>query len=228
MARGSYLQRERRAANFAMPNLATWMRPKDEPFFRRSFAPHAEVMIRNAMQGPVAMAEMDGLLLTGGSDIAPEFLRQEIPDPSVIDTNTDPARDRWEFQATKEALDRQLPIFAICKGLQLLNVALGGTLRLDISGHDALEMKDNDIQPLRTERAAAHRLEKVNSSHHQAIDRLADGCEVEAWCASDDIIEQMRLRDYPFALAVQYHPERGGEIYAPLFADFVSRLNGAR
>ncbi len=171
------------------------------------------------------MAEMDGLLLTGGADIAPEFLRQEIPDPSVIDTETDPARDRWEFQATKEALERQLPIFAICKGLQLLNVALGGTLRLDIPGHDAPEMKDNDIQPLRTERAASHRLEKVNSSHHQAIDRLADGCVVEAWSASDDIIEQMRLQDYPFALAVQYHPERGGEVYAPLFADFVSRMS---
>ena len=66
--------------------------------------------------------------------------------------------------------------------------------------------------------SAAHRFERVNSSHHQAIDRLADGCEVEAWCATDDIIEQMRLTDYPFALAVQYHPERGGELYAPLFA----------
>ena len=200
------------------------MRPKDEPFFRRSFAAHPEVVIWNATQGAVTMAEMDGLLLTGGPDIAPEFLRQEIPDPSVIDTNTNPARDRWEFQATKEALDRQLPIFAICKGLQVFNVALGGTLRLDIPGHNAPEMKDDDIQPLRTERAASHRLEKVNSSHHQAIDRLADGCEVEAWCASDDIIEQMRLKNYPFALAVQYHPERGGEIYAPLFADFVSRM----
>lgn len=207
-----------------MPNLATWMRPKDEPVFRRSFAPHPDVTIWNAAQGAVPMAQMDGLLLTGGPDIAPEFLRQEIPDLSVIDTDTDPARDRWEFQATKEALERQLPIFAICKGLQLFNVALGGTLRLDIPGHDAPEMKDHDIQPLRTERAASHRLEKVNSSHHQAIDRLAEGCEVEAWCASDDIIEQMRLKDYPFALAVQYHPERGGEIYAPLFADFVSRL----
>ncbi len=48
---------------------------------------------------------------------------------------------------------------------------------------------------------------------------------MEAWCASDDIIEQMRLKNYPFALAVQYHPERGGEVYAPLFADFVSRMS---
>ena len=67
----------------------------------------------------------------------------------------------------------------------------------------------------------------MNSSHHQAIDRLADGCEVEAWCATDGIIEQMRLRDHPFALAVQYHPERG-KIYDALFEDFsraAARIN---
>ncbi len=207
-----------------MPNLATWMRPKDEPFFRRSFAAFPEVKFWNAAESAVLMAEMDGLLLTGGPDIAPEFLRQEIPDPTVLDKDVEPARDQWEFFATKEALERELPIFAICKGLQVFNVALGGTLRLDIPGHDAPEMKDHDVQPLRTERAATHRLEKVNSAHHQAVDRLADGFEVEAWCATDDIIEQMRLKDYPFALAVQYHPERG-DSYAPLFADFVSRLS---
>ena len=124
----------------------------------------------------------------------------------------------------REALERELPIFAICKGLQVFNVALGGTLRLDIPGHDAPEMRDRDVQPLRFDGTATHRFARVNSSHHQAIDRLADGCLVEAWCASDDIIEQMRLKDYPFALAVQYHPERGGALYAPLLADFVSRL----
>ncbi|MCA1658236.1 MAG: gamma-glutamyl-gamma-aminobutyrate hydrolase family protein, partial [Verrucomicrobiaceae bacterium] len=76
----------------------------------------------------------------------------------------------------------------------------------------------------RVDRSATHRLEKVNSSHHQAIDRPADGCVVEAWCTDDDIIEQMRLTNYPYALAVQYHPERGGEIYASLFADFAAQL----
>ena len=207
-----------------MPNLATWMRPKDKPFFRRSFAMHPQFQIWNAAEGTVPMEEMHGLLLTGGPDIAPQFLRQEIPDPSVLDEDIEPARDEWEFAATKEALARELPIFAICKGLQVLNVALGGTLRLDIPDHDRPEMKDEDVQPLRTDRAASHRLERVNSSHHQAIDRLADGCEVEAWCATDDIIEQMRLTSHPFALAVQYHPERGGNAYAPLFADFVGRL----
>ena len=209
-----------------MLNVATWIRPKDEKWFRRAFAKHLEVRLWNALSEEVLIEEMDGLLLSGGSDIAQEFLHQPVPDPSLLDKDMDPKRDCWEFDATKQALARRLPIFAICKGMQLFNVALGGTLRLDIPGHDAPEMRDDNIQPLRTERSATHRLEKVNSSHHQAIDRLGDDLEVEAWCATDDIIEQMRLRDYPFALAVQYHPERG-DGYAALFADFVSRLDAS-
>ncbi len=102
-------------------------------------------------------------------------------------------------------------------------MALGGTLILDILGHGLPEQKDQDIQPLRYDGSVKHQYENVNSSHHQAIDRVADGFEVEAWCTDDDIIEQMRLRDYPFALAVQYHPERG-KIYDALFEDFFSRL----
>ncbi len=208
-----------------MPKLATWMRACDEPWFCRAFAPHPQVEIHNAAAAPFVMSEMDGLLLTGGPDVAAEFLHQEVPDPSILDTDTDAARDRWEFQAIKDALARERPILAICKGLQVFNVALGGTLHLDIAGHNAPEMKDHDVQPLRTDRGASHRFENVNSSHHQAIDRLADGCEVEAWCATDGIIEQMRLTNYPFALAVQYHPERG-DAYGALFADFFLRLRG--
>lgn len=206
-----------------MPNLATWIRPEDEKWFNAAFARHPEVHVSNAARERVAMDQMEGLLLSGGPDIAREFLRQEVPNPSVLDKDADAQRDAWEFSAIKEAMARQLPIFAICKGLQVFNVALGGTLRLDIAGHDRPEMRDHNVQPLRNDRVATHRFEKVNSSHHQAIDRLADGLDVEAWCAADDIIEQVRLRDYPFALAVQYHPERD-DSYAPLFANFVSRL----
>jgi putative glutamine amidotransferase len=206
-----------------MPNLATWMRKKDKKWFQPFFAKHPNIHVWDASKSPVAMEEADGLLLIGGSDIAPEFLRQEIVDPSVIDKHVDVARDRWEFAAVQDALSRGLPILAICKGLQVLNVALGGTLKLDIPGHTSAEMKNQDVQPLRHDRRTNHRFEKVNSSHHQAVDRLADGFEVEAWCATDDIIEQMRLRNYPFALAVQYHPERG-TIYDALFEDFFARL----
>ena len=210
-----------------MPNVATWLRTKDEKWFRPFFAKHPEVRLWNARTNEVPLEKMDGLLLTGGSDIAPEFLRQEVPDPSVLDKDVDLARDRWEFEAIPKTIAQGLPVLAICKGMQTLNVALGGTLKLDIRGHNLPEQKDHDAQSLRSDAKARHRYEKVNSSHHQAVERVADGFEVEAWCANDDIIEQMRLRDHPFALAVQYHPERG-TIYGALFEDFFSRLPNNR
>ncbi|MDB6148124.1 MAG: Glutamine amidotransferase [Spartobacteria bacterium] len=209
-----------------MPNLATWLRPKDEKWFRPFFNRYPEVKVWNALNQEGAVENMEGLLLTGGSDIAPEFLRQDIPDPSLIDQDVDRVRDRWEFDAIEKAMARHLPIFAICKGLQVFNVVLGGTLRLDIKGHNFPDQKDEDIQPLRNDRASTHRFDKVNSSHHQAIDQLGEGCVVEAWCENDDIIEQIRLVDYPFALAVQYHPERG-KIYEGLFDDFFSRMTNS-
>jgi putative glutamine amidotransferase len=207
-----------------MPKLATWLREKDEKWFRPFFTKHPEIEICNARNGPVAIADAGGLLLTGGSDIAPDFMKQPIPDPSVLDQDVDLVRDRWEFAAVDAALGRDLPVLAICKGMQLLNVALGGTLKLDIPGHKLPEQKDNDIQPLRSETKAAYRFDKVNSSHHQAVDRLGTGLEVESWCVTDDIVEQIRLRNYPFALGVQYHPERG-KIYDSLFQDFFGRLS---
>lgn len=211
-----------------MPNLATWMRPKDEKWFQPFFAKHPDIHVFDASEGQIPMDQTDGLLLTGGSDIAPEFLRQENVDPALIDKDDlDPKRDRWEFEAISKAVARGLPILAICRGIQVLNVALGGTLTLDIPGHRLPEQKEQDIQRLRYEGKAKHRFENVNSSHHQAIDRVADGFEIEAWCADDAIIEQVRLRNYPFALAVQYHPERG-KIYDALFEDFFARLKSAK
>jgi putative glutamine amidotransferase len=206
-----------------MANLATWMRPKDEKWFRPFFAKHPDVQVFDARKGDVALDQMDGLLLTGGSDISPEFLRQEVTDPSVLSKDKDPERDRWEFAAVQEALARGLPIFAICKGLQVFNVALGGTLKLDIKGHNLPEQRDRDVQPLRHSRRASHRFSKVNSAHHQAIERLGEDLEVDAWSAHDGIIEQIHLRKYPFARAVQYHPERS-PVYESLFEDFFSRL----
>jgi putative glutamine amidotransferase len=210
-----------------MVNVATWMRRKDKKYFAPFFAAHAEVTIWNAAKREVPMAEMHGLLLTGGADIAPKFLKQEVSDLSVIEKDADPKRDAWEFAAIERALKERLPIFAICKGMQTLNVALGGTLRLDIKGHNLPEQKTHDVQPLRSNGKARHRFETVNSSHHQAIDKLGEGLEVESWCATDGVIEQVKLRDYPFALAVQYHPERG-TIYGELFEDFFGRVKSRK
>src|SRR5690349_10973801 len=133
-----------------MPNLATWIRSKDTKSFRPIFVKHPEIKVWNARNRNVSLEQMDGLLLTGGSDISPEFLRQDVPDPSVLDNEIDLERDRWEFTAVQEALSRGVPILAICKGLQVFNVALGGTLRLDIKGHNLPEQRDREVQSLRT------------------------------------------------------------------------------
>ena len=211
-----------------MANLATWMRPKDEKLFRPFFAKRPEIQVFDARTRHLSMDQMNGLLLTGGSDITPEFLCQANVDPNLIDKDDlDPNRDLWEFEGISKALKRGLPILAICRGIQVLNVALGGTLKLDIPGHRLPHQKQQDIQRLRYDSKAKHRFENVNSSHHQAIDRLADDFEVEAWSADDDIIEQVRLRNYPFALAVQYHPERG-KIYDALFENFFQKVESFR
>ena len=211
-----------------MSILATWIRAVDEPAFARWFAARPDLQVRNARLCEDAVVEAGtalppgtaGLLLSGGPDIAAEFLHQPIPDPSVIE-EPELARDHWEFAALRAALERELPIFAICKGVQVLNVALGGTLHLDIHGHNAPELRDGNIQELRyaANAPASPRFASVNSSHHQALDRLGEGLEVDAWAAVDNTIEQVRLPHYPYCLGVQYHPERH-EQYAPLFEEF--------
>jgi putative glutamine amidotransferase len=187
--------------------------------FDRVFSAYPDTRFWNARTEAVP-GQIDGLLLTGGSDISHDFLRQPVPDPRLIE-DPDPARDAWEFDQLAKALGQRLPFFAICRGLQLLNVALGGTLLLDIPNHDKLKFQN--IQPLRYANGAPLQIPRVNSSHHQALDQLGTGLEIEAWCADDDVIEQARLRDYPFGLGVQYHPERH-PLYQPLFDAFIHHV----
>ncbi|MBV9658291.1 MAG: gamma-glutamyl-gamma-aminobutyrate hydrolase family protein [Verrucomicrobia bacterium] len=216
-----------------MARLATWIRECDEPYFDRWFALCPDVTVVNARRlsaeagGREALLQrMDGLLLSGGPDIAAEFLRHQVVPPDAPIEEPEPARDGWEFGAVAAALAQGLPVFAICKGHQVLNVALGGSLLLDIRGHDDPAFRERDVQPLRfaAHAPAGARFAQVNSSHHQAIERPGDGLEIEAWHAGDGVIEQVRLRGYPAGcLGVQYHPERGGQ-YAPLFEDFLRRV----
>ena len=214
-----------------MSTIATWIREVDEPFFARWFLDRHDLPVINARRAdpaspgqPLLPAEVGGLLLTGGPDIAPEFLDQPVPDPAVIE-EPQPERDRWEFAAAREALERGLPVFAICKGVQVLNVALGGTLHLDIPGHNAPALRLNNAQAIEysPDAPASTRFSRVNSSHHQALDRLGDGLVVEAWSPGDGIIEQVRRREYPYCFGVQYHPERH-EQYAPLFHEFFDQM----
>ncbi|MEO6739267.1 MAG: gamma-glutamyl-gamma-aminobutyrate hydrolase family protein [Chthoniobacteraceae bacterium] len=205
-----------------MSEIATWIRECDEKLFARFHVRHSDILVANARLGPVDLASADGVMITGGPDIAAEF-HVEPPRDVLLIRDPEPARDAWEIAAARHAVEQGLPIFCICKGLQVLNVALGGTLLLDIRGHDLPEMKSANVQPLRHASGVRHRFEKVNSSHHQALDRVADALEVEAWHAGDGIIEQVRIRNFPWGLGVQYHPERD-EGYASLFEDFFAQL----
>jgi len=206
-----------------MTYLATWIQSAVEEDFQRCFDRGEDLEVKNARLGDaIKWDEVGGLLLTGGGDISAEFHVDPLVGGSQI-RRTDGVRDEWEFGAFKEARVRGLPILAICRGMQVMNLALGGSLHLDINGHDDREMRSLECQPLIYELGVEHRFEKVNSSHHQAIDRLAEGLVVEARHAKDEVIEQVRMIDYPWGLGVQYHPERG-EIYAPLFEDFFFQI----
>jgi putative glutamine amidotransferase len=207
-----------------MFNLATWIRQSDDRWFMPLFARWPGIVIHNARECEVDVGSADGLLLTGGGDISAEFLTQNVTQPSSI-IDADSSRDRWEFSALREILAAGKPLLAICRGLQVLNVVTGGTLHLHIPDHDFAET--DNVQKLRYDTAAVHRFGAVNSSHHQAIDTPGHGIVIEGWSSADDIVEQARLRDYRFGIAVQYHPERHPQ-YRSLFDDFFQHIVRAR
>jgi putative glutamine amidotransferase len=146
-----------------------------------------------SVSSPASLDGLAGLLLTGGADIG-------------ADTN----RDKLEFRLLKEAIQDDLPVFAICRGLQLLNVALGGTLIQDIPKHRKPGLPE--VHPVAI--APGTRLAailgagpyQVNSRHHQAADHVAPGLVVSAK-APDGIIEGLEHPEKRFLLAVQWHPE---------------------
>jgi putative glutamine amidotransferase len=204
-----------------MKHIATWIEEGRTKHFDELFA-GSEFKLHDARVTEVPWQEIGGLLLTGGSDISADYLKQPVADPAHI-REPDAARDKWEFAVLRQALDASMPVFAICRGHQVLNVVLGGTLSLDIPGHNLPEQKYGNLQELRFSSSAQIRIPRVNSSHHQAIDKLGEGLEIEAWHQGDDVIEQVRLRDYPFCLGVQFHPERDA-IYRPLFDAFFEQV----
>jgi putative glutamine amidotransferase len=183
---------------------------------------------------------IDGLLLTGGEDIAPARYG-EAPHPSVVDV--DPARDEFEIALVGEARRRNLPIFAICRGIQVLNVACGGTLVQDIASeiagalehrwtvpphkpydlaHEVWVDKDTQLARLLRERLSDTDACEANSRHHQAVKKVADGFRVSA-TAPDGVIEAIEDPSARFCLGVQWHPEnfwRTGE-FRPLFEGFL-------
>lgn len=203
-----------------MKVIASWITDEDEHVFAERFSSYPDVIVRNARTGPVDLAAADALLLTGGCDVGEPFLHQPVPDPSLV-RNDEPGRDEWEFSAVAEARRRNWPIFAICRGLQVLNVALGGTLRLDIPGHT--KPTHENVQQIAYETGVPALFAGVNSEHHQALDVVASLLVVEARHPVDGVVEQVRAASGPWTFGVQYHPERD-VLYQSLFDDFVAAV----
>jgi putative glutamine amidotransferase len=184
------------------------------------------------------LEEIDGLLLTGGGDIDPVLYGDERH-PTVEDA--EPGRDEFEIDLARRAMAADVPLLAICRGAQVLNVAAGGTLVQDIPSavesdlsHSIVEPKSAEAHAVRVspgsrlERALggavdAGRMCRVNSRHHQSVGRIGSGLVTSA-TAPDGIVEAIEKADSEFCVGVQWHPEnfwRTGE-FSPLFDSFVS------
>ena len=182
----------------------------------------------------------DGLLLSGGTDVDP-MLFGEAPHTAL--GRVEPARDPFELELAREAVRRDLPVLGICRGLQVLNVALGGTLIQDIpsevegavrheAGDDRLEIA-HDVVIRHGSRLAdlmGTARAPVNSFHHQAVKTLGPGLVLSATSPLDGIIEGIEMSDRGFVVAVQWHPEnfwRTGE-FRSLFEGFIEAANARK
>jgi putative glutamine amidotransferase len=183
------------------------------------------------------LAACDGLLLTGGLDVDPAVYGEADRHPTV---ELAPERDDYELALARTALARGLPILAICRGAQVLNVAAGGTLVQDLPSQQPSTLGHSVVEPrtaiahavtvlagTRLADALGDRLGPdqrvaVNSRHHQAVRTVAPGF-VQSAIAPDGVIEAIERPSGPFCVGVQWHPEnfwRTGE-FAPLFRSFV-------
>jgi putative glutamine amidotransferase len=179
---------------------------------------------------PARLDGLDGLLLTGGTDLNPACYGAA---PHPADEAPDDRRDELETALLRQALEARLPVLAICRGLQLFNVAHGGTLiqHLDnaavhvVRGDDPA-MPAHEIAVAADSRLAAilgEGVHAVNSRHHQAVERVGAGLAIAARSTPDGVVEALERTDLPFAVAVQWHPEdqaRSDPSQKKLFAAF--------
>jgi len=170
-------------------------------------------MERDELAGLVA--RFDGLVLIGGPDVDPSMYgRDQHPECYGIDRD----RDDFEVALVREAIDREVPVLAICRGIQLVNVALGGTLDQHIAGREGLiahGVPDGgegvshavELEPgsLVAKAMGVDRAEGF-SHHHQAIDDLGEGLRAAGW-TEDGIIEAVELDEAGWLVGVQWHPE---------------------
>ncbi|MDH6491659.1 gamma-glutamyl-gamma-aminobutyrate hydrolase family protein [Streptomyces sp. SAI-127] len=158
------------------------------------------------------VARLDGLVVAGGPDVEPVHYGA-APDP-----RTGPparARDTWELALIEAALSAGVPLLGICRGMQLLNVALGGTLVQHIDGHAEVPgvFGRHPVKPVpgTVYGDLAPEETSVPTYHHQAVDRLGEGLLASAY-APDGTVEAVELPGPPWVLGVQWHPEMGTDL----------------
>jgi putative glutamine amidotransferase len=199
------------------------------------------VLIPNALSEDALdglLPRLDGVLFTGGGDIETSYYSEEAH-PKV--SSVEPARDRLELILLKRVVQSGKPFLGICRGLQLINVGLGGTLYADIADqvpgaakHDYYPdwKRDYLAHPVEVDQDArlagilGGRVVEVNSLHHQAVRQLAPDLVLTAG-SPDGIVEAVELPDHPFGLAVQWHPE-WLTTHAPMRALFNAFSDAAR
>ena len=172
---------------------------------------------------------IDGLMLVGGADIDPDVYEADRHAETV---DTVPDRDRFEIALVRGALERDLPVLGICRGMQLINVARGGTIRQHLPeefGHHehrrtpgTFDDADHDVRLAEgslAARCAGELVHATKSHHHQGVGRVGDGLEVTGWAMMDDLPEALEAPDRRYALGVQWHPE--ADQASPLIASLV-------
>ena len=160
---------------------------------------------------------LDGLLLAGGADVDPAAYGAAR---HAETTHTVPERDAAELALARVAMDRDLPVLGICRGMQLLNVARGGTLHQhlpDLVGHErhrptpgSFDASEHDVRLTGgslASHAAGEQVHLTKQHHHQGVDAVGEGFAVTGWSELDDLPEAIELPGHRFVLGVQWHPE---------------------
>jgi putative glutamine amidotransferase len=183
---------------------------------------------------------IDGLILAGGADIDPASYGGDAHPET---RGTVPERDGFELALARRALERDVPLLGICRGMQLMNIATGGTLLQhlpDSHGHHehrrnpgTFDGADHDVRLTEgslAARAAGEVVHGTKSHHHQGIDRVGAGLEITGWSVIDELPEAVEMPERGFALGVQWHPEADerSRLVAALVKEADAARNGRR
>lgn len=199
-------------------SMAHWIMARDVMVFMIPSVDKDGLIHRSNVRLADYVRGLDGLVLQGGADLAPETYGET---PLKPEWAGDRVRDRYELEVLGEFMDAKKPVLGVCRGAQLINVALGGTLHQDINTelpgtlpHRATHAYEKNFHDIRFEPESGlarlypgQRGGRVNSIHHQSIKKLGRDLIVEAYSEPDNVIEAMRWQGPGYVIGVQWHPE---------------------